>query len=105
MGIWLLDASVHAVYLGGKRRLPDAMKQEFHKQWWESYGRFLMRTCESAKVWVIGKTVYDCLTDAEFNDWTCRGWVYQPNASGFDLNQNWPQLLDDCWNLHKLSNA
>jgi hypothetical protein len=99
MGIWLLDASVHAIYLRNKHRLPAAIQQRLHKQWWEGYGRFLMRACKPSKVWVIGKTVHNCMTRAQFTDWTCRGWVYQPNASGVDLNRNWPQLLEDCWKL------
>ena len=96
MGIWLLDASVHAIYLRNKVRLPLAIQQELHKQWWEGYGRFLMRDCESSKVWVIGKMVHNCMARVQFTDWTCRGWIYQPNAPVDNLNCNWPQLLKDC---------
>ena len=95
-GIWLLDASVHAIYLRHEHRLPDHMKQELHRHWWEGYGRFLLSDCGSPKVWVIGKTVYNCLAEFGFKDWNCRGWVYQPSASGYDPDRNWPGLLDDC---------
>ena len=99
MGIWLLDASVHAIYRRNRHRLPPEIQRELHKQWWEGYGRFLMRNCESSKVWVIGKTVHNCITRAQFKDWTCEGWIYQPNAPDVDLNRNWPRLLEDCWGL------
>jgi len=101
MGIWLLDASVHAVYRRRQGRLPSEIQQELHKQWWEGYGRYLLSICESPKVWVIGKSVYNCFNKSKFKDWTCRGWVYQPNAIDVDLNRNWPQLLEDCWKLRK----
>jgi hypothetical protein len=99
MGIWLLDASVHAICLRNNHRLPPAVQQELHNQWLAGYGRFLMQTCEYPRVWVIGKMVHNCTTNAQVGDWNWGEWVYQPNASGFDLNHNWPQLLEDCWNL------
>ena len=103
MGIWLLDGSVHAIFRREQGRLPPEIQQELHKQWWEGYGRYLLSTCESPKVWVIGKKVYDCLSELNFEDWACCGWVYQPNASGVDLNHNWSQFLEDCWELQKPS--
>ena len=99
MGIWLLDASVHAIYRGNESRLESPVQNELHKQWCEGYGRYLMRTCESSKVWVIGKLVHNCVSQAQFTDWTYRGWVYQPRALDVDLNRNWPQLLKDCCEL------
>jgi hypothetical protein len=103
MGIWLLDASVHAIYLRNQVRLPLAIQQRLHKQWWEGYGRFLMGNCEFPKVWVIGKTVHNCITTAQFADWTCEGWVYQPNAPVNNPNRNWPKLLKDCWALRRVA--
>ncbi len=91
MGIWLLDASVHAVYLGHGHRLPWAIKDQLHRQWWDGYGRHVVTSCGGAKIWVIGKTVFNCLKSMP--DWGCRGWIYQPN---FDTEKNWPRLLDDC---------
>jgi len=99
MGIWLLDASVHAIYRRNRHRLPDHVQQTLHEQWWTGYGRFLVKDSKFPKVWVIGKTVQDCLTKARFKDWSSRGWVYQTSAPEVDLNRNWPQLLEDCWRL------
>lgn len=56
-GIWLLDAAVHAIYLGDDHRLPPAIQNQLHKQWWQGYGRHIIAACEEAKIWVIGKTV------------------------------------------------
>ncbi len=97
MGIWLLDASVHAIYLRHNLRLPDEVQKKLHSQWWKGYGRFLIEFCNSPPVWVIGKTVRNCLANLE--NWRCRGWIYQPTARGVDLSRNWPQLLEDCWRL------
>ncbi|HEY5909213.1 MAG TPA: hypothetical protein VJA21_01270 [Verrucomicrobiae bacterium] len=90
-GIWLLDASVHAIYLRHGRRLPDAVKAELHRQWWQHYGKRVLESCSGAKVWVIGKTVFNCLQCLA--GWRCRGWVYQPN---YDTTTNWPRLMVDC---------
>jgi hypothetical protein len=97
MGIWLLDASVHAVYQGNGNRLPSEIQNALHQQWWKGYGRHVVGFCDGAKIWVIGKTVFNCLSSLP--GWRCRGWVYQPNASNVDLNHNWPKLLEDCWSL------
>ena len=90
-GIWLLDAAVHAIYLGYGNRLPTDIQHLLHRQWWEGYGRHVIAACEGAKIWVIGKTVYECLHSLP--QWKCRGWVYQPN---YDTETNWPDLLADC---------
>jgi len=103
MGIWLLDGSVHSIYRREQGRLPSEIQQELHKQWWQGYGKYLLSNCESPKLWVIGKMVYDCLSELNFEGQECRGWVYQPNASVEDLNRNWPHLLEDCWELRKPS--
>jgi hypothetical protein len=94
MGIWLLDASVHAIYRGNGDRL-DSAKAKLHQQWWEGYGRFTLQRCNDPKVWVVGKGVFDCLSSLD--GWRCDGWVYQPHVKGVDLNRNWPGLLEDCW--------
>lgn len=90
-GIWLLDASVHAIYLGHGKRLPLDIQRILHQQWWEGYGRRVIEDCEGAKMWVIGKTVHNCLVPLP--QWKCRGWIYQPN---YDTRRNWPELLVDC---------
>jgi hypothetical protein len=90
-GIWLLDASVHAIYLGYNQRVPPDIQRILHQQWWVGYGRHVIGSCGETKIWVIGKAVFDCLHGLP--DWRCRGWVYQPNH---DTETNWPNLLDDC---------
>jgi len=102
MGIWLLDASVHAIYLRNRNRLSENIKQKLHDQWWKGYGGFLIKHCNFPKIWVIGKTVYNCLAKSE--NWSCNGWVYQPNASNVYLNRNWPKLLEECKKLRRLNN-
>jgi hypothetical protein len=99
MGIWLLDASVHAIYRRNEARLPIGIQEKLHKQWWTGYGKYLVASCGSPKVWVIGRMVHNCFSKLNFNDWHCDGWIYQPNATGFNLNHNWPRLLDDCGRL------
>ena len=68
-----------------------------------------MKTCGTPKVWIIGKAVYKCLPSDVFDDLTYPGWVYQPNAANFDvnldLNRNWPQLLEDCWELRRFQQS
>ncbi|HEX4265829.1 MAG TPA: hypothetical protein VH597_15955 [Verrucomicrobiae bacterium] len=103
MGIWLLDGSVHAIYRRKEGRVDIEVQKELHEQWWKGYGGFLLKSCGSSKVWIIGKTVHDCLNESKFNDRSYRGWVYQPNASGVDLNRNWRRLLEDCYLLRKRS--
>lgn len=100
MGIWLLDASVHAIYRRSDVRL-DVVQQTLHGQWWSGYGKFLIDSCQSPKVWVIGRTVYKGLTNAGLKVFGGPNWVYQPNAPEVDLNQNWPELLKDCWELRR----
>ena len=104
MGIWLLDASVHAIYLRNGRRLPSGIQSSLHQQWWEGYGRHVLDSCDKAKIWVIGGAVFKCLN--VLPEWPRCGWIYQPNAANYqsnalktDLNRNWPQLLEDCWSL------
>lgn len=90
-GIWLLDAAVHAIYLGNKKRLPIETQRTLHQQWWNGYGRHLINSCGEMKIWVIGKTVFNCLT--VLPNWRCQGWVYQPNHN---TETNWSDLLNDC---------
>ena len=97
MGIWLLDASVHAIFLRDETRLPQAIQKILHRQWWQGYGRYVVNLCGQVKIWVIGKTVFNCLNGLP--DWRPPGWVYQPNAKDVCLDQNWPQLLEDCKSL------
>jgi hypothetical protein len=106
MGIWLLDGSVHAIFRRRGERLPDEIQCSLHQQWLGGYGRCVLDSCEGAKIWVIGGKVFKLLSG--FPDWHSQGWVYQPNAanypqteSSFDLDRNWPRLLEDCWSLRQ----
>lgn len=97
MGIWLLDASVHAIYRGNGIRLPPDITTDLHRQWWDGYGKFVLQRCPDVKVWVVGKGVFEQL--ANFEAWRPQGWIYQPHVTGVDLNRNWDRLLEDCWHL------
>jgi hypothetical protein len=80
-GIWLLDASVHAIYRGNEGSITGNPKKQLHKQWWDGYGRYILKPGNQAQVWVIGKGVYDALSDScpDFAE-IYSDWIYQPNA-------------------------
>ena len=85
--------------LGARRGLPAHVQADLHRQWWEGYGALVVKGCEDAAIWVVGKTAFNCLS--KLPAWKCNGWIYQPNASGVDLNRNWPALLDKCWTYRR----
>lgn len=80
-GIWLLDASVHAIYRRHNTAIMGNDKNLLHQQWWDGYGKFILFQGNNAQIWVIGKGVYNALTNCstEFAH-LANGWVYQPNA-------------------------
>ena len=80
-GIWLLDASVHAIYRGKGKKFAKKDKDRLHLQWWEGYGKHIMQPGNQAQVWVIGKGVYKVLTNScsEFSQ-MISGCISQPNA-------------------------
>lgn len=41
-GAWLLDASLHAIYLGRNQRVPARTAQSLHSLWWHGYGEPLL---------------------------------------------------------------
>ena len=93
LGIWLLDASAHAIYVGdGVRRSQDCCAA-LHRQWWELYGRHVINDCGNPVVWVIGSSVHRHL--AELDGFNCQGFIYQPNARNVDKGYNWDRLLTD----------
>ncbi len=102
IGVWLLDASVHAIYLGGKLRRSPETCRELHRQWWEEYGSKIIGQCGDPIVWVIGASAHRCLKDLP--GFRCRGFVYQPNAQGVDLRFNWDRLMADIASLHGHTN-
>jgi len=91
-GIWVLDASFHAMYAPGGKRIPNAQKLHLHRQWWDAYGEQLITRFPQAKVWVIGKTVADDLKKLGI---PFEGWIYQPGAGrrrDRDLEYSWDEL-------------
>lgn len=93
LGVWLLDASAHAIYIGDRlRRSPDCC-QALHRQWWEHYGRHVVAECGDPVVWVIGSSAHSHLVGLD--GFKCQGFIYQPNARNVDKEHNWDQLLAD----------
>jgi|WetSurMetagenome_2_1015567.scaffolds.fasta_scaffold161498_1 hypothetical protein len=85
-GLWLLDASVHACYLGlGKqahdteKRLPDSVVKGLVLRSWEKYVKVVIdyTSINPQHVWIIGKGVHDTLRGKYI---TNDNWIYQPNA-------------------------
>jgi hypothetical protein len=94
-GVWLLDASLHAIYTPGGQRVPYKLQCALHRQWWEGYGSWLVGQSPNARVHIIGKVVADVLQSLSvpFN-----GWIYQPQAqrsATIDMAHGWPELLQD----------
>lgn len=94
LGVWLLDASAHAIYLGGGlRRSPEAC-QAFHREWWRHYGRGVVAGCRDPVVWVIGASAHRNLHGLD--GFQSRGFIYQPRArGGIDKEHGWDRLLAD----------
>lgn len=94
IGVWLLDASAHAIYIGDRLRRSPECCQTLHRQWWDHYGRQVVSGCGDPIVWVIGATAYGHLADLDM--FNCKGFIYQPNTRGkIDKERNWKQLLAD----------
>lgn len=97
-GVWLLDASLHAIYAPGGRRLPSDIKRELHRLWWRHYGAELVRSAPGARVWAIGKTVADELRTVGVS---MDDWIYQPQAARgatVDMERGWDDLQQIAWN-------
>ena len=104
IGVWLLDASADAIYIGNKktkksdsgepsrtlRRFEDCC-QRLHQQWWEHYGRHVVNECGDPVGWVIGGSAYRVLKGLQ--GFKCEGFIYQPNARDVDTEYNWDRLL------------
>ena len=87
-GIWLLDASIHACYMGNKKsyptevvkkRLPNKVVKKIVPMSWNRYVRPIIDDVDidPTCVWIIGKDLRDLL-EGKYT----RGsnWIYQPNA-------------------------
>jgi len=93
-GVWLLDASAHAIYLGDRVRRSKDCCRALHRQWWEYYGRHVVKECADPLVWVIGASAHSQLIGLD--GFTCGGFIYQPNTRGkIDKERNWVSLLSD----------
>ena len=93
LGVWLLDASAHAIYLGDHLRRSQDCCEALHRQWWEHYGRHVINDHGNPVVWVIGASV--CRHLAGLNGFKCSGFIYQPNARNVNKEHNWDRLLAD----------
>ena len=76
-GIWLVDASLHAVYYPGGDRLPPDAARGLHRIWVNGYGRSLVEAHRGAAVWCVGKGVHAVTSDLGLRS---DGWIYQPQA-------------------------
>ncbi len=92
-GVWVIDASIHAMYLPGGKRVSNQIKSTLHRFWWEDYGAGLWSRFPEAKVWIIGKTVADELQKLKID---FQGWIYQPGAGRSpkrNMESGWVELL------------
>jgi len=78
-GLWLLDASVHACYLGKDERLSNKAVRNVVGHSWEKYVRPVIdyTSVDPSNVWVVGPTVLSLLSGKCIND---DHWLYQPRA-------------------------
>lgn len=78
-GLWLLDASVHACYLGRGERLPNNVVKKIIPISWNSYVRPIIDDLDidTSCVWIIGKGLHDLLKGKYVGE---SNWIYQPNA-------------------------
>ena len=93
-GVWLLDGSVHAIYLGRRQRRSFETCQALHRQWCEHYGNKVLEQAGNPVVWAVGAGVRDCLR-GNLAGFQPDNFLYQPNARGVDLNLNWDRLMAD----------
>lgn len=90
-GIWLLDASVHAIYAptGNRRQDGEVLRRsnrisyetasDLHHSWWQHYGEPTIHELGNPPIWFIGKSVHDILKSKN-QQLQAKGWMYQPNA-------------------------
>ncbi len=77
-GIWLLDASLQALYFPGGASVPNGVKRPLFRIWWEHYGRWLIGDQHpAAAIWAVSKGVSEALAELRC---PLQGWVYHPNA-------------------------
>ncbi|MGB3695562.1 MAG: hypothetical protein WA865_05360 [Spirulinaceae cyanobacterium] len=94
-GVWVIDASIHGMYVPGGKRVSNQIKSALHRLWWSDYGADLLSRFPQAKVWIIGKTVADDLRKLKID---FQGWIYQPGAGRSpkrNMKSGWAELLRD----------
>jgi len=79
-GIWLLDASLHGIYMPKGERI-DAVSGyltgDLQRLWWEGYGRALLEGAKPERIIAIGKGLFNNISsDIPFDD-----WIYQPQGA------------------------
>jgi hypothetical protein len=80
-GLWLLDASLHACYLGRRERLPPEIVRSVVTVFWSKYVKAIIDDLpiDREQIWTVGKGLHETLRalDARIN---AGSWIYQPNA-------------------------
>lgn len=79
LGVWLLDSSLHGIYLGGGNRVDPGIVPSLQRIWWQQYGEAVLAETSPERIVAIGKGVRDSLqsqTDICFHD-----WIYQPQGA------------------------
>lgn len=79
-GVWLLDASLHGIYMPKGDRI-DAAKRELtadlQRLWWSGYGQAIIEQARPERIVAIGKGLFNNMRGAfSFDD-----WIYQPQGA------------------------
>lgn len=76
-GVWLVDASFHAVSLRNRARLDQETVGSLQRQWWAEYGQSIVTRESPARIVAIGKGVFSSMKDyLPFDQ-----WIYQPQGA------------------------
>lgn len=115
-GIWLLDASIVALYEPGKVKPKANMRRKIIECCWENYIRGQIMKENSSSILVIGKGVYDLLKhkldELQRENLLKReqslkiDWVRQPQGcrSGESINEMHRKIYDHCKDARLVSN-
>lgn len=91
LGVWLLDASVHAIYTPSGR-VSSRGAATLHRQWAAALGDVYLAGAPSASRFAIGKSVSTALNAADVH---LDDFIYQPQAARgrVDMTHGWDRLL------------
>jgi len=84
-GVWLLDASLHAVALRKGVRLPPKVTQILQRLWWDDYGRAIIAETHPERVVAIGKGLHGSMSGYVQFD----AWIYQPQGARNGEQRRW----------------